>query len=285
MLQKREEEEEDVMKKVAILLVALMFTVPAFAGNIPEFDAVGDDSANFFNDFIKDMVVANNVDAGGTQINLFSDFSTVAAGEIESFNTSAAGPKPSPCFPINAAGALYEDYKAGPWFPNFFEWNIVLQMAPETDLDLNIRDCVLKENERNIWYFAQQTGRWRQSNGRLVFNRSMNPRVTVTVSPGPRQFGAPAPFIMDARRMPGLGLTALNAVLYTSKALWEEGIVMKMPEPGTFNQLGQPVFVLREGDVINVRFDIPWNNPVDIYYGPDNVVIKYVGIIGMDITT
>ena len=55
MLQKREEEEEIVMKKVAILLVALMFTVPAFAGNIPEFDAVGDDSANFFNDFIKDI--------------------------------------------------------------------------------------------------------------------------------------------------------------------------------------------------------------------------------------
>jgi hypothetical protein len=274
-----EEEKETVMKKIAILLVALMFTVPAFAGNIPEFDAVGDDSANFFNDFIKEMVVANNIDASGTNLNQNSAFAN------EAFGTSASGPDPSPCFPVNAAGALYEDYKAGPWFPNFFTWNIVLQMAPETDLDLNIRDCVLKENQRNIWFYAQQTGRWRQSNGMLRFERSMNPRVTVLASPGPRQAGGAAPFIMDARRMPGLGLVALDQQLYTSKALWEEGIVMKMPEPGTFNQLGQPVFVLREGDVINVRFDIPWNNPVDIYYGPDNVVIKYVGIIGMDYTT
>jgi hypothetical protein len=41
------------------------------------------------------------------------------------------------------------------------------------------------------------------------------------------------------------------------------------------------VFVLREGDAMDVQFDIPWDNPVDIYYGPDNVVIKYVGIIGL----
>jgi hypothetical protein len=117
----KEEEKETVMKKIAILLVALMFTVPAFAGNIPEFDAVGDDSMNFFNDFIKDMVVANNIDAGGTVINLFSAFPN------ESFSSSASGPQPSPCF-----GPDYMDYKAGPWFPNQFAWNIVLQMAPET---------------------------------------------------------------------------------------------------------------------------------------------------------
>lgn len=271
-----------MFKKLALLVLFVAFvSAPAMAGNIPEFDAVGDDSNNFFNDFIKDMVVANNIDASGVVINGFSDFT----GEIysdglpwEFFDTSASGDDPSPCFPG------YADYKAGPWFPNYFEWRIVLQMAPETDLDLNIRDCVLKENQRNIWFFAQQTGRWRQSNGRLVFNRSMNPRVTVTAFPGIKQVGA-APFIMDARRMPGLGLISLDAKLYTSKALWEEGIVIKMPEPGTFNQNGVPVFVLREGDLLRVRFDVPWNNPVDIYYGPDNVIIKYVGILGMDLTT
>jgi hypothetical protein len=263
-----------MIKKVMLLVVAMAFAAaPALAGNIPEFDAVGVDSDNFFNDFIKDMVVANNIDSNGVVINDFSDFVN------EFFSTSASAAGPSPCFPG------YQDQKAGPWFPNYFQWNIVLQMAPETDLDLNIRDCVLKENRTNIWFYAQQTGRWRQSNGKLVFRRNMNPHVTVVASPGPKQIGSPAPFIMDARRMPGLGLTALDGKLYTSKALWEEGIVMKMPEPGTFNQAGQPVFVLREGDVINVQFDIPWNNPVDIYYGPDNVILKYVGIVGMDLTT
>lgn len=248
-----------MIKKLALLVLFVAFiSAPALAGNIPEFDAVGDDSANFFNDFIKDMVVANNLDASGVVINNFSDFTNYPVdAPWEYFATSASGPDFSPCFPG------YSDYKAGPWFPNFFEWRIVLQMAPETDLDLNIRDCVLKENQRDIWFYAQQTGRWRQSNGRLRFERSMNPRVTVTAFPGIRQTGG-APFIMDARRMPGLGLTALDAKLYTSKALWEEGIVMKMPEPGTFNQIGQPVFVLREGDLLLVRFDIPWNNPVDI---------------------
>jgi hypothetical protein len=271
-----------MIKKLALLVLFVAFiSAPALAGNIPEFDAVGNDAANFFNDFIKQMVVDNNIDASGVFINHFSDFTGYAYRDglgWEYFDTSASGDDPSPCFPG------YSDYKAGPWFPNYFEWRIVLQMAPETDLDLNIRDCVLKENQRNIWFYAQQTGRWRQSNGKLVFNRSMNPRVTVQAFPGIKQPSNAAPYVMDARRMPGLGLVALNQQLYTSKALWEEGIVMKMPEPGTFNQLGQPVFVLREGDLLKVRFDIPWNNPVDIYYGTDNVVIKYVGIIGMDLT-
>jgi hypothetical protein len=272
-----------MIKKLALLVLLVAFiSAPALAGNIPEFDAVGDDSANFFNDFIKELVVANNIDASGVVINNFSDFRGYFRPDgtpWEYFATSAAADDPSPCFPG------YFDHKAGPWFPNTFEWRIVLQMAPETDLDLNIRDCVLKENERNIWRFAQQTGRWRQTNGRLVFARNKNPRVSVEALPGIKQPPGAARFYMDARRMPGLGLTALLNKLYTSKALWEEGIVMKMPEPGTFNQLGQPVFVLREGDQLHVTFNIPWNNPVDIYYGTDNVVIKYVGIIGMDLTT
>jgi hypothetical protein len=254
-----EERKKKMMKKLALLVLFVAFvSAPALAGNIPEFDAVGDDSANFFNDFIKDMVVANNIDAGGTVINNFSDFTPYIYTDLEPweyFVTSASGDDPSPCFPG------YFDYKAGPWFPNTYEWRIALQMAPETDLDLNIRDCVLKENMRNIWFYAQQTGRWRQTNGKLVFAKNKNPRVTVLALPGIRQPAAAAPFYMDARRMPGLGLTALLQKLYTSKALWEEGIVMKMPEPGTFNQLGQPVFVLREGDLL-CQFDIPWNNPV-----------------------
>lgn len=276
-----------MIKKLALLIMLVTFiSTPAFAGNIPEFDAVGDDSNNFFNDFIQTMVSDNNLDYNNVNLNQNSDFTNIGTvnedGELcpwEYFETSASGPANSACFPG------YSDYKAGPWFPNFFEWNIVLQMAPETDLDLMIRDCVLKENQRNIWFYAQQTGRWRQNNGKLVFNKLMNPRITVTAIPGPQQPANAAPFYMDARKMPNLGLVTLDHKLYTSKALWQEGIVMKMPEPGSFNQAGEPVFVLREGDQLNVQVDIPFNNPVDIYYGPDNVEVKYVGIIGLDLTT
>jgi hypothetical protein len=268
-----------MIKKLALLVLFVAFvSTPALAGNIPEFDAVGSDNLNYFNDAIKQLVVDNNLDYNLIKINEFSNFTDPLLYQPnEEFSTSAAGPFPSACFPG------YFDYKSGPWFPNFYNWRIVLQMAPETDLDLNIRDCVLKENQRNIWFYAQQTGRWRNTNGKLVFVRNKNPRVTVIAIPGPKQPAGAVPFVMDARRMPGLGLTALQQKLFTSKALWEEGIVMKMPEPGTFNQLGQPVFVLREGDAMDVQFDIPFDNPVDIYYGQDNVVIKYVGIIGLSI--
>jgi hypothetical protein len=110
-----------MVKKLALLILFVAFiSTPALAGNIPEFDAVGNDSANFFNDFIQQMVAANNIDASGVVINDFSDFVS------ESFNTSASAEDPSPCFPG------YSDHKAGPWFPNYFQWIIVLQMAPET---------------------------------------------------------------------------------------------------------------------------------------------------------
>lgn len=269
-------------KKLAVLFAAVtLIAASAFAGNIPEFDAVGDDSANFFNDFVKDMVVANNIDTlNNVSINEFSDFPyDPETGWGEFFESTGSGPDLDPCFPG------YISYKAGPWYGTSFEWQIVLQMIPETDLALNIRDCVLKENQMDIWHYAQQTARWRQSNGKLVFAKAKNPRITVAALPGPKQNVMSQPFCMDARKMPGLGLASLNEKLYTSIALWEEGIIMKMPEPGTFNEMGQPVFVLREGDQLNVKIEIPWDNPVDIWYGQDNIVVKYVGILGTDLTT
>jgi len=252
------------------------------AGNIPEFDAVGDDSANFFNDFIKAAVVANN------PINNDSDFTDVWLPNenpafyppAEYFDTSAASLRLDPCFGFGG----YLSSKAGPWFENYYEWRIVLQMAPETDLDLNIRDCVLKENQTNIWFYAQQTGRYRKTNGKLVFNKKANPRMTVMATSGFKNIvPAGTSFYMDTRLQPTLRLVCFDDLLYTSKALWEESMVLAMPEPGGFNQCGQPVFPLREGDVITTRVDVPFNNPVDIWYGPDNVSIKYVGIIGLEL--
>ena len=273
-----------MFKKLALTTLVMVFlTVPALAGNIPEFDTVGDDSANVFNDAIKDMVVLNN------PINLDSDFTDVWLPHefegihpaAEYFFTTAAAARPDPCF-----GDLfdYESSKAGPWFENYYEWRIVLQMAPETDLDLNIRDCVLKENQRNIWFYAQQTGLYRKTNGKLVFKKKANPNITVKAIAGFKNIvPAGTTVYLDARRMPGLGLVCVDEKLYTSKALWEEGLVLAMPEPGGFNQCGEQLFPLREGDAIYTKVQIPFNNPVDIWYGPDNVSIKYVGIIGLEL--
>ncbi|MDL1976589.1 MAG: hypothetical protein LWX52_00565 [Deltaproteobacteria bacterium] len=289
-------------KKLTILFLGMVFVASsAFAGNIPEFDTVGDDSTNVFNDAIKDCVVAAH-----NQINLASDWflpvtalmdclelrnddpSSLPTGEYftaqETFYTTAANAAPDPCFDVCLGG--YESNKTGPWVQTSYQWLIVLQMMPETDLDLNIRDCVLKENQRDIWFYAQQTGRYRRGDGKLVFQRNMNPRVTVCAVPGPKASpGFTKAFHMDARKMPNLGLTCLDNKLYTSKALWEEGIVMTMPVHNGTSVGGDPQYVLREGDMMLVTFNIPFNNPVDIWYGPDNVVIKYVGIIGMEMTS
>jgi hypothetical protein len=270
-----------MLKKLTLITLAMVFmTVPALAGNIPEFDTVGDDSGNVFNDAIKNQVVRNN------PINLDSDFTDIGALHefgafgAEYFRTSAASPREDPCFDF----LDYLSSKAGPWFENVYEWRIVLQMAPETDLDLNIRDCVLKENQRDIWFYAQQTGRYRKTNGKLIFNKRANPRMTVEATAGFKNFvPAGTSFLMDSRLMPTLKKVCFDDLLYTSKALWEESMVLAMPEPGEFNQCGQPVFPLREGDLITTTVKVPFNNPVDIWYGPDNVSIKYVGIIGLEL--
>jgi hypothetical protein len=290
-----------MLKKLAIIFLAMFFVVPSvFAGNIPEFDTVGHDHLNVFNDAVTDCVVLNNVI--NSQSNWWWNYplagpiefdpitgevveDTLPLGEDgkaqEAFYTNAADPESDPCFNTCIGLEDYDSCKIGPWPGDelIYQWLIVLQMMPETDLDLVIRDCVLKENQDNIWFYAQQTGRYRQTNGKLVFKRNMNPRVTVTAINGPKHKFRP--FKIDARKMPNLGLTCLNKSLYTSKALWEEVIVMKMPVRQGANGDGEVESVLREGDMLLVQVDIPWNNPVDIWYGPDNVVIEYVGIINM----
>ena len=58
-----------IMRKLALIffLAITLAAAPALAGDIPEFDAVGDDSANFFNDSIKRSVIRNNLDFAVTR--------------------------------------------------------------------------------------------------------------------------------------------------------------------------------------------------------------------------
>lgn len=273
-----------VMKKLLFGLVAVMFLVtPAMAGNQPEFDAVGCDATNFFNDFIKVAVCdMGTLDVGPPRglikINEWSAF------DNEFFQTTAGMILPDSCFNTVCPSEGYTSALIDPWNEAIYTWQIVLQKKPESDIDLNIRDCVTKHNTFNIWTEAEQTGRYRAPWGQLFFVPTANPSVTVAASPGP--FATPGfvgPFLMDARTMPGiLTLVALNDVLYTSKALWEESLVMALPATGGTNQIGQPQYNLHQGDVITVIVRIPPNNTVDLRYGADNVTLKYIGIVGME---
>lgn len=257
---------------------ALLLATSSFAGNIPEYDAVGDDSTNYFavgNAVQYGQVIANNNGPLGP-LELFSDFPyDPETGYGERFINTAGMLFPDPCFP-GYVSALIDV-----WNEATYEWDIILQMKPESDINLNIYDCVLKHNEFNIWEGAEQTGRYRAPWGQLFFIPAANPTVTVEAAPGPNATpGFVEPFTLDARTLPGLVSVPLLRALYTSKALWEEGIVMVLPETGLVNTLGQSVYNLKQGDQIRCTITIPGNNTADIRYGADNVILKYIGIIG-----
>ncbi len=271
------------LKRILVSLVAVVFLcTPAFAGEQPEFDAVGCDSQNYFNDFVKQIVIANNIDRQGRPINFYSDFIgyNPAMGWVEYFEQHASQEKLDPCFP-----GYYSHFLTA-WNGGWFEWQIILQKKPDTDLDINIRDCVLKMNSftpfgDEPFEGASQTGRYIMPWGQSFWLKDSNPRITVTAYPG--EYGNIEPgTILDCRTTPALALLPLKEQLYTSKALWEESIVVVMPEDGELNLSGKVLRRLEAGDMIRIRVDVPYENTVDLYYGQDNVVVKYVGIHGSE---
>jgi hypothetical protein len=302
-----------------VLMAVVLISAPALAGNRPEFDAVGFDAANVFVDQFLRYVADINIDGFGREIDFaLSDFTKVA-GPV--FNPTFAASIPGPAFAeffVTSAGQLYPDpcfaflkppaddttgvtalsdgqiislhlpylsalttvYNQGT-----YRWRIVLQLKPESDININIRDCVFKENQTDLAFYADQTGYYRQPWGQLVFLPSANPSIYVYAIPGPyATAGFTTPVILDARTMPGLTPTALFNALYTTKALFEEGLVAALPFTGNTNTSGQLVYDLHQGDMIDVTVTIPFNNTVDVRYGPDNVFVKYIGIVGTDYT-
>jgi hypothetical protein len=295
-----------MIKRILLVLMAVaLISAPAFAGNRPEFDAVGQDAANVFVDQFLGYVANINIDGYGNDIDFaLSDFTKIAgplfnptfSGAItgpafaEFFVTSAGQLYPDPCFSFLGANDLgisthvpYLSALTTVYNQGSYRWRIVLQLKPESDLNINIRDCVFKENQTDLRYYADQTGYYRQPWGQLVFLPSANPSIYVYAIPGPyATAGFTAPVILDARTMPGLTPVALFNALYTTKALFDEGLVAALPFTGATNTSGQLVYDLHQGDMIDVTITIPFNNTVDVRYGADNVFVKYIGIVATD---
>lgn len=282
------------MKSGKILLavvLAMFLATSASAGNIPEFDAVGCDASNFFaRTNLPYMVVTWNNIGPDSAVNFQSVFPKGRYANYEEFYTSAGQLFPDPCWgfendQVRDLDGFYfqglESAMTDAWNQGIYTWRIVLQMKPETDLNVNIYDCVLKHNSFDIWEGADQTGRYRAPWGELVFVPTANPIMTVKAYPGPYATpGFVSPITMDARTLPGLTLVAMDEQLYTSKAHWEEGMVLALPKTGETNTSGQTEYNLKQGDVIEVVVAIPYNNTVDLFYGADNVLLKYIGVIG-----
>ena len=264
-----------MMKRLLLVLIAVAFMcTPVLAGDRPEFDCVGDDSANFFNDAVKALVVANN------PWNLASDFSDAALFAVPEAFIPPVQLTADLCFPGYLSA--YTQWHR----PARYTYYITLQMDPQTDLDINIRDCVSKHNSTTIFGEgpfdgAEQTGRTWDWLGNPIFNPGANPLVTARALPGPNAaFGFAAPFTLVNRTQGGLFLLPFENLLYTSKAVWEEGLVARMPEFMVPNLSGGTEYPLSAGDIIRIDIDMPATSTTDVRYGSDNVCIKYVGVTG-----
>jgi hypothetical protein len=279
--------EEPIMKirkfLPVFLLVGMFLASSAWAGNWPEFDAVGIDSANFFakNSLAYKLVMDNMPKINGKAVEDYSNFTAAIMGsnfKYEKFEANSGQPYADPCWK-GFNSVLTTVQRDGQ-----YDWWIVLQMQPESDIDLNIYDCVLKwqgATEGGLWGNAEQTGRWRAAWGKLFFSPCANPDITVVAYPGPFAVDSFSDRqVLDARKTPGLWKTCLWEKWYTSKAHWDEAIVIALPETGCYNDRGDANFQLVQGDIIHVKVQVPTLNTTDIYYGADSVVLKYIGMTG-----
>ena len=67
----------DLKKLLLVAVAALFLATPAFAGNVPEFDAVGCDATNYFalaNEVPYGLIIDKNIDFFNDKVNCFSDF-------------------------------------------------------------------------------------------------------------------------------------------------------------------------------------------------------------------
>ena len=247
----------------------------------PEFDAVGDDSNNFFNDFFKDMVIENGRDGADNRINDFSDFAS------EHFHHASGGLVSDPCFSLPSR--TYMSAFTPGWTETEYEWQITLQMKPGADMFLSLISCVLQIGRNNVWNSAQETSIYRVpwAPNESIFSPRNSPCLTVKALPGPQaSVGFPAEgFYLDARKLPGLDTLPLVNSLFACEALLEKGVLLALPNTGMSNASGQTMFELNRGDIIHVSLNIPFNNTADLYFGKDNLVIKYLGIVGTEYST
>ena len=269
-----------------LLLAGLFLASSAMAGNYPEFDAVGVDSANFFAgkniayQVVTKYFLDNKID-NTWALESFSNFPSTFPGYgtyWEKFEAFAGQAFNDPCW------GAFKSVLTTVQRDGSYEWTIVLQMQPESDINLNINDCVMKwegAKKGGVFGYAEQTGRWRADWGKLYFSPCANPELTVTAYPGPyavASFKEMKEQTLEARKMPGLHKTTLEEKPYTSKAHWDESIVIALPETGCYKDNGDDSFQLVQGDIIRVRIDVPQYNTADIYYGQDSVLLKYIGM-------
>jgi hypothetical protein len=256
---------------VIIISALLLIGSQAFGGGRPEFDVVGNDNSSHFKDAITTLVLKAN------PWNTKSDFTGGPFPVMEYFSP-----------PVQLTDDIcYDGYRSAytQWRrPARYEWQIVLQMDPQSDLDINIEQCVVKHSSTTVfgkipWEGGDQTGRYQLTDGTVFFIPGANPSITVEASPGPNAvFGFTSPFILTGRTQCGITEIPLKYMSYTGTTIWDSTLVARMPEYMTAAPDGGVEYPLSAGDTIKITIAIPFLNSVDIRYGQDNVTVRYIGV-------
>lgn len=244
-----------------------------------EFDAVGNDRDNHFQDIYKANAIENSLNNDGRRINQYSNFAE------EKFFSDSGLPMPDPCFSF---ATPYESVLTRSWSQGEYAWEITLQMKPLSDLSLQIAGCILQPGSNNVLQDAAQTGTYRMaaSPELLRFIPSANPTVTVEALPG-KAAAANFPangFGLDVRDGPNLTCTSATDVRFISRSSNGETINLVLPANGAVNASGQTIYELNAGDRIRVTIRVPYNNTGDLRFGKDNVCLFYTGAVGTELT-
>jgi hypothetical protein len=202
----------------------------------------------------------------------------------EYFTSTSGDPSEDPCFSVS--NRTYESVLTTSFQEASYEWEITLQMTPLADISLNMVACVLQAGEDDPWTKAQYTGlsRLAWALNTPVFFPNATPALTVKALPGPFATpGFPADGIyLDTRQLAGLAMASLQDNRISLQALVEQGIVIVLPQTGSTNTIGQTGYALNRGDRLRITLSIPPNNTASLRLGRDNVILKYIGIIGTE---
>jgi hypothetical protein len=194
----------------------------------------------------------------------------------------------------------------------WYQWKIGLPKKPEGELNLEIECGVLKPNAWETEYpvvgrdvinlCAAVTGEpigagicTRVAGAPL--NEKALPRLEVIAYPGCNHPKGFAPFHLTAYRNPGdYSITKKQGMLSNSRSIqvlngssnarialkgcMEKTVIMKWPQAGTTNQMGEPEANLEAGDLIVVRLSLLRDNTVDVYCNKYSAKIGGIGEAG-----
>jgi len=286
---------------IVCLLAAVVFVVPAFAGEEP-YKAVVDEDANtpvFYISPKLDQFLHIDTDY------LNERFVTqTVRSEPEVCCTQATRAAIPPLCPDQIAGtdALTSLTSAGN--SGWYEWWIQVPKKPEGELNIELECGVLKPNSefiygaRAIEICAAETGEIIYPNCTRKPGSYLKPAALPTIEavayPGCQN--SFYPFHLTAYRNPGSYLVTRNSstrylansvslqvldggpgARIALKGCMDKTILAKWPKDGEGNAWGEIETSLRAGDIIKVRMYIPNTNTADVYCNKYSAKIGGIG--------